>query len=435
MGSCNQSDNKSVNRIFALVDCNNFYASCERVFNPKLNGRPVVVLSNNDGCIVARSNEAKALGIKMGVPFFKVRDIIKSGNVAYFSSNYALYADMSKRVMDTLKAFTPGIEVYSIDEAFISLESVTGEDLTIYCRRIREQIYRNTGLPVSIGIAETKTLAKIANEFCKKNEQLKGVFDITAFSDKSKLLSRVPVIDVWGIGKALGRYFMSKGILSANDYISADPELIRRKSGVVGSRTQLELKGISCIELDQLVHPKKQIISSRSFGKYVTNIHELEEAVSQYTSRALEKLRMQRSLANYINVFIQTNHHKLTDIQHAEGRFAAMPFASSFTPDFVAVAKHLLRQLYKPGINYIKAGVMLSGIVPDDSFQYCIGDTTDHNKRRSLMNSVDEINNLNGRETVKLASSGIGQDWQMKMSYRSRRYTTNWKELMTVKLQ
>ncbi len=421
-------------RIFALVDCNNFYASCERVFNPKLNGKPVVVLSNNDGCIVARSNEAKALGIKMGVPFFKVRDIIKAGNVTYFSSNYALYADMSKRVMDTLKEFTPDIEVYSIDEAFITLESVTQKNLTKYCRRIRDQIFKNTGLPVSIGIAETKTLAKIANEFCKKNEQLKGVFDITVFSDKSKLLSRVPVIDIWGIGKALGRYFMSNGILSANDYLSADPELIRKKSGVVGSRTQLELKGISCIKLDQLVHAKKQIISSRSFGRYVTDLVELEEAVSQYTSRALEKLRMQGSMANYINVFIQTNHHKLTDTQHAEGRFAAMPYSSSFTPDFVSVSKTLLRQIYKPGIKYIKAGVMLSGIVPDDSFQFCIGDSSDHEKRRLLMNSVDMINRHNGKETVKFASSGINQDWQMKMSYRSRRYTTNWHELMTVKL-
>ena len=434
MGCCNQSNNKPVRKIFALVDCNNFYASCERVFNPKLNGKPVVVLSNNDGCIVARSNEAKALGIKMGVPFFKVRDVIKAGNVKYFSSNYALYADMSKRVMETLKEFTPGIEVYSIDEAFITFESVTRENLTNYSRKIRDQIFRNTGLPVSIGIAETKTLAKIANEFCKNNEKLNGVFDITIFRDKRKLLSRVPVIDIWGIGKSLGRYYISKGILSASDYMNADPELIRKKSGVVGSRTQLELKGISCLELDQLVHSKKQIISSRSFGKYVTELSELEEAVSQYTARALEKLRMQCSLANYIYVFIQTNHHKLTDTQHAEGRFAAIPVASSFTPDFLSVAKSLLRQIFRPGIKYIKAGVMLTGIIPDDSMQICLDDSLDHNKRKTLMNTVDEINSLNGRDAVKFASSGINQNWQMKMSYRSGRYTTNWNELMTVKL-
>lgn len=421
-------------KIFALVDCNNFYASCERVFNPKLKRKPVVVLSNNDGCIVARSNEAKALGIKMGVPFFKVRDIIEKNNVSYFSSNYALYADMSKRVMDTLSKFTPNIEVYSIDEAFISLQSLTNDDLTSYGTRIRNEIFKNTGLPVSIGIAETKTLSKIANEFCKKNEKLNGVFDITVFKDKSKLLSRVPVIDVWGIGKALGRYFMSKGILSAKDFTSIDPEVIRKKMGVVGLRAQHELKGISCIQLDEIRHPKKEIISSRSFGRYVTKIADLEEAVSQYTCRALEKLRMQRSLANYIYVFIQTNHHKLNDIQHSEGRFAALPYASSYTPDFIHAARKLLQKIYKPGINYIKAGVMLSGIVPDDSLQMCIDDSLDHEKRKSLMESIDMINKISGRDTVKFASSGIRQDWQMKMSFRSRRYTTNWSELMTVKL-
>jgi len=434
MGSSNQSHYKFVKNIFALVDCNNFYASCERVFNPKLKSKPVVVLSNNDGCIVARSDEAKALGIKMGVPFFKIKDIIKKNNVAYFSSNYALYADMSQRVMDTLSKYTPGIEVYSIDEAFVSLQELTKEDLTSYCKKIRDEIYRNTGLPVSIGIAETKTLSKIANEFCKKNAVLNGVFDMTQFKDKSKLLSRVPVIDVWGIGKALGKHFMLIGVFSAKDFASVDPCVIRKKMGVVGTRTQMELNGISCIDLDEIKHPKKEIISSRSFGKYVTDINELEEAVSQYTCRALEKLRMQRSLANFIYVFIQTNHHKLSDTQHAEGRFAALPNSSSFTPDFIQTAKQLLRKIYKPGIKYIKAGVMLSGIVPDDSLQLCIDDSKDHSRRRSLMNSIDIINKDIGRDTVRFASSGINQNWQMKMSFRSRRYTTNWSELMTVKI-
>lgn len=421
-------------KTFALVDCNNFYASCERVFNPALRNRPVVVLSNNDGCIVARSNEAKALGIKMGVPFFRVKDVIEKNNVAYFSSNYALYADMSQRVIDTLRNFTPELEVYSIDEAFITLSSTEKESLSAVASKIRETVFKNTGLPVSIGIAETKTLAKIANEFCKKNESLNGVFDITAFKDKTKLLSRVPVIDVWGIGNALGRFYMSKGILSANDFAKHSTAAVRKKAGVTGERTQMELNGISCIDIDMEIHARKEIISSRSFGRYVTDPGELEESVSQYVTRAAEKLRMQKSLANFIYVFIQTNHHRIHEVQHAEGRISALPFASNFTPDFIKAAKEILRSIYKPGIRYIKAGVMLSGIVPCGSFQYCIDDNNDHNARNSLMKAVDSLNSRNGRDTVRYASSGIKQEWQMKMSYRSDRYTTNWAELLKVKI-
>ncbi len=420
--------------LIALVDCNNFYASCEKVFDPHLKDRPVVVLSNNDGCIVARSSEAKALGIKMGVPFFKVKDVIEKNNVAYFSSNYALYADMSRRVMDTLKEYSSGIEVYSIDEAFISLVPPIGKSAEEYSELIRNAVKRNTGLPVSIGVAETKTLAKIANEFCKKNESLQGVFDMSEYKDKSRLLSRVPVIDIWGIGKALGRFFMAGGIMSANDFVKCPAEAVRRKMGVIGVRMQMELNGKPCIELDEMMHPKKEIISSRSFGKYITDIAELEEAVSQYTERALEKLRLQSSLAKYIYVFIQTNHHKLHHIQHAEGKLAALDCPSSFTPLFIESAKSALRKIYRPGIKYIKAGVMLSGIIPGDSMQLSFADDSDHQRQENLMNAVDRINYDEGRGSLRFASSGTEQSWKMKMSYRSRRYTTNWKELLTVKI-
>lgn len=420
--------------LIALVDCNNFYASCEKVFDPRLKGRPVVVLSNNDGCIVARSSEAKALGIKMGVPFFKAKDVITKNNVAYFSSNYALYADMSRRVMDTLREFSSCIEVYSIDEAFISMEPPTGCSAEEFSVLIKDAVKRNTGLPVSIGVAETKTLAKIANEFCKKNQSLDDVFDMSKFKDKSRLLSRVPVIDIWGIGKALGRFFMANGIMSAYDFVRCPAEAIRMKMGVIGVRMQMELNGKPCIELDEMMHPKKEIISSRSFGRYVTDIAELEEAVSQYTERALEKLRLQSSLAKFIYVFIQTNHHKLHHIQHAEGKLTALDSPSSFTPLFIEAAKSALRKIYRPGIKYIKAGVMLSGIIPDDSMQLCFADSTDHARREHLMNAVDRINYDEGRGSLRFASSGTAQNWKMKMSYRSRRYTTNWKELLTVKI-
>ncbi len=434
MGSSYKSNHKSVTKTFALVDCNNFYASCEKVFNPSLKNRPVVVLSNNDGCIVARSAEAKKLGIKMGTPFFKVKDIIQKNGIVYFSSNYALYADMSRRVMQTLREFTSGIEVYSIDEAFVTLDGISSRSLTEYCSHIRNEVLKNTGIPVSIGIAETKTLSKIANEFCKKNDSLNGVFDISIFKDKSVLLSRVPVIDIWGIGKATGRYFMQKGVLSAKDLCNFNTELVRRKMGVTGVRIQHELKGLSCIALDELSRPKKDITSSRSFGRYVTEIGELEEAVSQYTTRAVEKLRMQGSNAGYIYVFIQTNHHKVNDIQHAEGRMSALPYPSSFTPDFITKAKEALRQIYRPGIKYIKAGVIITGIVPGDAVQLCIDDKILHDRQNKFSTAVDKINGHFGRDTIKYASSGLKQNWQMKMSFRSRRYTTNWTELMTVKI-
>lgn len=420
--------------MFALIDCNNFYASCEKVFDPKLRNRPVVVLSNNDGCIVARSKEARALGIRMGVPFFQAKEIIEKNKVAYFSSNYALYADMSRRVMDTLKEFSHHIEVYSIDEAFINFDNMKHADATGIAKEIRRSVMMNTGLPVSVGIAETKTLAKIANEFCKKNESLQGVFNIAAFNDKSRLLSRVPVIDIWGIGKVLGRFFMANAILSANDFLRCSPEAVRKKMGVIGIRKQLELRGISCIELDEILHPKKEIISSRSFGKYVTDIRELEEAVSQYASRAAEKLRMQNSLAKYVYVFIQTNHHKLSDVQHAEGKMSVLKTASAFTPDIIKAAKTLLKEIYRPGINYIKAGVMLSGIVPCNSMQLCFDDKGGHEKKIRLMQAVDEINRNSGRDSLKFASAGMEQKWKMKISFRSRKYTTNWYELMTVKI-
>lgn len=427
------------NKIFALVDCNNFYVSCERVFNPKLNNLPVVVLSNNDGVVVARSQEAKSLGITMAIPYFKVKDIIKRNNVKIFSSNYTLYGDMSERIMNILMKFTPNIEPYSIDEAFLNLKdiSIPGNDLTSYGRMIRNTIMKNTGIPVSIGIAATKTLSKIANEFVKHNPKLGGVLDIVDFNPKKmeRLLAQVPVHEVWGIGGAFGRMLMNRKILSACDFKNTGTAFIKEKMGIVGLRTKYELEGISAVSLDEVLEPKKAIMSSRSFGRYVTSVNELCEAVSQYALRACEKLREQKSSCNTISVFLQTNVHKLSDLQHAETRSITLPEPSSFTPEINKYAVYLLKKIYKIGFNYIKAGILLSNIVPCSPVQLNAFLTErDHNKRTNIMKAVDRINAVWGTDTIKAASCGIKQDWAMKRQHISPRYTTNWNELLTINL-
>lgn len=422
------------NKIFALVDCNNFYVSCERVFNPKLNNAPVIVLSNNDGCVVARSEEAKRLGITMGIPYFKIESIVKANDVRVFSSNYALYADMSVRVLNTLASFTPNIEPYSIDEAFLNLGKLGIIELTSYGREIRKRIFKDTGIPVSVGIAATKTLAKIANEYVKHNPKLCGVFDITAFPRMDRLLDHVPVYDVWGIGGAFGKMLMGREILTAKNFRDASESFVKSKMGVIGLRTQYELQGISAVDLDEVTGPKREIISSRSFGKYVTDIAELEEAVSQYTIRAAEKLRKQSSICGIVYVTLQTNHHKLRDLQHAETRSITLAEPTNYTPELIKHTEYLLRKVYRKGFNYIKAGVMLGGIFPDDTAQLSVFKTGDRLNQNRAMKAMDSINTAWGRDTLKIASSGIVQKWAMKRQHISRRYTTRWDELLTVKV-
>lgn len=423
------------NKIFALVDCNNFYVSCERVFNPKLNNVPVVILSNNDGCIVARSQEAKACGIGMGVPYFKVKDIIKKYNIKVFSSNYTLYGDMSQRIMNTLTKFTPNIEIYSIDEAFLNLNDLGIKDLTKYGKEIRKTILKNVGIPVSVGIARSKTLSKIANEFVKHNTKLEGVFDIVEFPKMDKLLSQVPVHEVWGIGGAYGRMLMSRQILTANDFRNASKGFVQGKMGIIGLRTQMELNGASAIDLEEVLAPKKGIMSSRSFSRYVTSIEEMEEAVSQYCLRACEKLRAQKSSCNSVNVFLQTNQYRLNDLQHSESKTITFPEPTAFTPEVTKYALHLLRRLFKTGYKYIKAGVMLGNIVPETPIQLnAFLGNRNHDKRDNIMKAMDKINSTFGRDTLKIASSGLKQDWAMKRQHISQRYTTNWNELLTINL-
>ena len=418
--------------MFALVDCNNFYVSCERVFNAALEKKPVVVLSNNDGCVIARSNEAKALGIKMGAPFFQNRELFKKNSVRFFSSNYSLYGDMSCRVMTTLQQFTPDIEMYSIDEAFLSLDGFT--DLTHYGRRIRKTVKQHTGMPVSIGIAPTKTLAKVANKIAKKNLSLQGVLDLAMVEDLDTLLETVAVEDIWGVGCRYAAMLNRHGITNACQLKNADDAFIQKNMTIVGLRTVQELRGESCIELEQSPPPKKAIGSSRSFGTPVEKLEELLESVSDYVSRAAEKLRSQGSAAATVQVYLTTNRYK-KEPQYANYLSCTLPAPTSYTPDLIACAQACLKTMYRKGYRYKKTGILLTGLTPANGLQLNLfarrkGNVAD---QKALMQAVDALNQRFGRNTVQFASSGIDKRWKMLQSYKSPCFTTSWGELPAVK--
>ncbi|TKB82361.1 MAG: Y-family DNA polymerase, partial [Nitrospira sp.] len=389
--------------IFALVDCNNFYASCERVFNPRLEGKPIVVLSNNDGCVVARSNEAKALGIAMGVPEFQIRPLLRAHQVQVFSSNYTLYGDMSQRVMETLEQFCPDLEIYSIDEAFLSLSGFTSRNFTEYGRTIRTTVKRWTGLPVSVGIAETKTLAKIANRVAKRTPDTNGVFDLLACSDRDALLGRVPVEEVWGIGRNLTRLLNQHGIMTALQLREADNQWIRKHLGIVGLRLVMELRGISCLDLEECPTPKQSLTCSRAFGQLISTLADMEEAVSSYTSRVAEKLRRERLAATVLTVCLTTNEFK-EGPQYSNAVTLKLPVATDSTSDLIRSALQGIRTIYREGYRYKKAGVILTGLVPASQTQADLFDSQDRGKSKRLMSALDAINNRWGADTLHYAS-------------------------------
>ncbi len=412
--------------VYALVDCNNFYASCERVFNPRLNGQPVVVLSNNDGCVVARSNEAKALGIGMGVPEFMVRPIIRAHQVQVFSSNYALYGDMSQRVMETLQQFCPDLEIYSIDEAFLSLSGFRSRNLYEYAGTIRSTVKRWTGLPVSIGLAETKTLAKIAGGIAKKTPG--EVFDLLTYPDRETLLGQTAVSDVWGIGKAHTQFLHQHGIRTALQLRQADDQFIKTHMGIVGLRLVNELRGVSCLVLEQCPPPKKGITCARSFGKAITRLQEMEEAVSSYVTRAAEKLRAEKLAVTNLSVFMHTNQFK--DVpQYSNSLTVKLPVATDTTHELITAALQSMRKLWRDGFAYKKAGVMFVGLVPADQIQADFFDGKDRTRSKKLMAALDAINGRFGSGTLQYASSGIAKEWKATFNRRSPAFTTNWDEL------
>lgn len=419
--------------VFALIDCNNFYASCEKLFRPDLKHTPIVVLSNNDGCVVARSKEAKALGIKMGVPMFQIQDEIKQHGIVCFSSNYALYADLSNRVMTILEEEAPRLEVYSIDEAFMDLTGVDHvTDLLTFGKQIKAKVDQWTGITVGVGIAPTKTLAKLANHAAKKYPATGSVVNLMDPDRQKRLLALVDVSDVWGVGRRTTAKLKVRGIHTALDLANADPKSIRSEFSVVLERTVRELNGVSCLDLELVRPTKQQIICSRSFGHKVTDKRELREAIAKYTTRAAEKLRGEKRLCRVISVFIRTSPFIPNEPQYAKTLSVELPNPTDDTRDLLDVADVLLHRLYRANYRYAKGGVMLADFYEHGAFQQDLFrvNSTKQNSN-ALMKVVDTINH-SGLGKVFFASQGVSPQWSMKRQHLSPAYTTRWDELPNV---
>jgi len=418
-------------KVYALVDCNSFYVSCERVFRPGLRGRPVVVLSNNDGNAVALSPEAKALGIPFGAPFFKWRDFMEKNGVSWFSSNYTLYGDLSCRVMDCLSAFTPDMEVYSIDEAFLILDA--RGDLPALGRDIKETVARWTGIPVSVGIGETMTLAKLANRMAKREPAAGGVCSMAGRDDMDILLDGINVEDIWGVGLQYRKMLHKNGISTALHLMRADDRWIRKHMTVMGLRMVWELRGRPCLSLEEAPRPKKVIVSSRSFGAPSVDINELREALATYVTRAAEKIRRQRSAVSSVTVYLCTNRFREKDPQYSAGITCALPVPTAYTPALIHYSGKMLDKIFKTGYKYKKVGVMFTGIVPEDGIQLSLFDPyRETPRRKDLMKVMDGINASMGRNTVHFAAEGIVKPWAMRRAFLSGRYTTRWDEIPVV---
>lgn len=425
--------NHDLKRCIALIDVNNFYVSCERVFNPKLIGKPVVVLSNNDGCAVARSNEVKALGIAMGAPWFKLKDFAKQHDIIGLSSNYALYADMSNRVMSILRDYSPYQEVYSIDESFLDLTDFKSRDLIKYGQHMRKRILKWTGLPVCVGIGPTKTLAKLANHCAKKQAVFNSVCNFSSMSPSAleDTLSKIEVGEIWGVGRKLAPKLQALGFNTALDLKRANPERLRQKFSVLMEKTIRELNGTVCIELEEISPPKQQIMSSRSFGQPVGDFNSLAESITLYMSNAAMKLRSQESFSGLVHVFIRTSPYKLGTPQYSNGIAIPLPYATDDTRQLVNVALWGLKQIYRPNYDYAKAGVMLAELVSMQGVQTDMFSTMRASPKSSaLMAAMDTINHKMGKESIKLASEGFRRPWKMKQGNKSPSYTTRWRDLL-----
>jgi DNA polymerase V len=411
----------------ALIDCNNFYVSCERVFDPSLADRPVVVLSNNDGCAVARSDEAKALGIRMGAPWFKVKDRFFPGLVAVLSSNYTLYADMSGRVMNTLEKFTPDVEVYSIDEAFLDLTGTRDPDR---CgREIRETVLRETGIPVSVGIAPTKTLAKAAGHLAKMNPASGGSMVLDRDNEIRDALFMMDTEDIWGVGRKHARMLAKHGIKTALQLRDADTAWVRSRMTVCGVRTVMELRATPCLGPNEAPLENRSILRSRSFGRPVSSLWEMEQAVSMHASRAAEKLRSERLAAALVSCFIATNRFREDHIQYSNSASICLHDPIDETGAMICLCLQLLRRIFRPNLFYKKAGVLLADLRPAASAGLPLFPAPGRDRDARRMEVIDLINRRMGREALRFASSGIDRGWQMRRALCSPRYTTCWDEL------
>ena len=417
-------------KVFALIDCNAFYVSCERVFNPKLNNRPVVALSNNDGCIISRSKEAKALGIKMGVPLFKVKDIVEKEKVVVFSSNYTLYADMSRRVMNIISSSSPYTEIYSIDEAFVELSSLP-IDYESYAHQLRQTILQHTGIPVSVGIASTKTLAKVANHKAKKDDSLNGVCSLVNYNNIDQILELTEVGDVWGVGRRLSKKLINHGIHNAKLLKNCSDSWIRKMMSVNGLKTITELRGISCIPLEEYSMTRKSCCTTRSFGKLLTNLEDIEQAVTTFARRAAERIRSESLAASCVSVFVRTNPFDKKSAYYSNGASRTLSHPTHDSITIIETALLLTKRIFKNNYQYKKAGVLLSGLCDESEIQETLFEKN-YNQNSDLMSAIDAINYRYGRDTLQMASECKVGNWKQKRENCTRNYTTQIDRLLLV---
>ena len=419
--------------MFALIDCNNFYVSCERVFNPKLNNQPVVVLSNNDGCAISRSNEAKALGIPMGAPAFKYEKVFQKNNVEVFSSNFPLYGDMSSRVMSIISKFTPNIEIYSIDEAFLKFGGFENYDLQSYCEEIKKTVLKWTGIPVSIGVAPTKALAKVANRISKKfPNQTKGVYLIHTEERRIKALKWLKIEDVWGIGFKHAERLKNIKINTGYNFINLEDSWVRKNMSVVGLRLKKELEGKSVLNLEEVRSPKKAIATTRSFEGTINDYEKIKERISTFAICCAEKLRAQNSNCNSIYVFVRSNKFQKNKKQYRNGILMTIPFSTNSNMVISKYAIEGLKKIFKKGINYKKAGAIVMGLDSSKNYQLNMFEK-ENPKHQILMKTLDFITKKEGTGKIKLGSQDLKRIWKMKQTKLSSRYTTELKEIIALK--
>ena len=419
--------------MFALVDCNNFYASCERIFQPTLEGKPIAILSNNDGCVIARSNEAKALGLPMGAPAHKFSSFFKQHNVQVFSSNYPLYGDMSQRVMEVLRQFTPELEVYSIDEAFLHFEGFDQYDMNAYAQQMRKRVRKWTGMPVSIGLGPSKGLAKVANRVAKKfADKTNGVYVIDSDEKRIKALKWLPIADVWGIGRQHARRLAFNEVKTAYDFTQLSDEWVRKHMSVVGLRLKKDLEGTASIPMELTTPAKKAIATTRSFETLIDSYEEMRERISTFATLCAEKLRAQGSSCHAVYVFVRSNPFMPDLPQYRNGTLLGMPFATQSSLSISKYALKGLEQIYKSGIQYKKAGVMVTGIVPKTALQLTLFDGED-TRHDALMQQIDSLHRKFGPHKIKLANQDLSRTFKMKQAHLSPRYTTDIQDIITVR--
>ena len=417
--------------MYALVDCNNFYASCERVFNPQLKNKPVIVLSNNDGCVIARSNEAKQLGIKMGEPAFKLKNLLKNNSVHIFSTNFALYGDMSMRVMNTLSSIIPHLEIYSIDEAFLDLSSIKDGDLLEYGNKIRRTVLKWTGIPTSIGIANTKTLSKAANYIAKKEKS--GVINLINSKQIDKILEKVKINEVWGVGRQLTKFYIKNGINTAYQLKNVENNWIKKNINVLGSRTAMELKGIPCDSLEKYEEKRKSCCVSRSFGRKVTSLEELNQSIASHCLNAAEKIRLDNQTAKRIDVFIRTSPFQKKNYYYANVKKIDLPIRTNDSIELIKQALIGLKCIYKKGYKYQKTGIVLSGLKSANEYKENLFSTIgNEKKRKKLMDAIDYTNIKYGRNSLSVAQAGLKKRWNIKKQYSSKIDTASFPLLPTI---